>query len=166
MMKRVFPLLLAALLLFACGTTALNPYSSDVFDADLPDTFERVANVDILCFAPYGDPLRSSSITFYSTELNWYFDTFSSDEYLVALKTLCGYEELELSEVRDCRVDGNPAKRIACKVQIDQGTHDLILYAISADQTYFFTLLNRDSDSFIDAFDAMMQSLHLKGLRS
>ena len=51
-------------------------------------------------------------------------------------------------------------------MQIDQGTHDLILYAISADQTYFFTLLNRDSDSFIDAFDAMMQSLHLKGLRS
>ncbi len=165
-MKRALVLLLAALLVFGCGVPASNRYVSDVFEADLPDSFERVPNADILCFAPYGDALRASSITVYTTELNWYFDSFDAAEYETALMELCGYESLTLNDVQSCRVDGNPAKRIACKVEIDQGTHDLILYAVSAERTYFFTLLNRDSDSFVAPFDQMMQSLRLKGQQS
>ena len=163
-MKRAVTILIAILLLAGCASVSGSRYVSDAFEAELPETFERVQNVDIVCFAPYGDPVRSSSITFYTTELNWYFDSFTEAEYESALKELCGYESLILTDVKDVSVDGNPAKRIACQVAIDQGTHDLILYAVSYDQTYFFTLLNRDTDSCIDAFDHMMDTLKLKGL--
>lgn len=164
-MKRVILVLCAVLMLFGCTKNASNRYTSSVFDAVLPESFERVATADIICFAPYGDPLLSSSITFYTTELNWYFDTFTAEEYEQAMQTLCGYEALTLSEIQDCRVDGFDAKRIACKVQIDQGMHDLILYAVHADHTYFFTLLNRETDSYIDAFDEMIRTIDLKGMQ-
>ena len=163
-MKRAAAILFAFLLLAGCASPVGNRYVSDVFEAELPETFERVQSADIVCFAPYGDPLLSSSITFCTTELNWYFDSFTESEYESALKALCGYESLQLTDVKDLTVDGNPARRIACRVAIDQGTHDLILYAISYDQTYFFTLLNRDTDSYVDAFDHMMDTLKLKGL--
>lgn len=164
-MKRIFltlPLLLLLAVLPACVKPAGNVYSSSAFDAVLPDSFERVKNVDIVCFAPYGDPLRSSSITFYETELNWYFDTFTEEEYESALQALSGYESLLLKELRSCTVDGFDAKRIACEVTMEQGTYDLIVYAIQGEQTYFFTLLNRDTDAYPELFDQMMKTLDLK----
>ena len=135
-------------MLFGCTKNASNRYTSSVFDAVLPESFERVATADIICFAPYGDPLLSSSITFYETELNWYFDTFTEEEYESALQALSGYESLLLKELRSCTVDGFDAKRIACEVTMEQGTYDLIVYAIQGEQTYFFTLLNRDTDAY------------------
>ena len=57
------------------------------------------------------------------------------------------------------KVDGYDSRRIVCKVQIDQGIHDLIIYAVNADQIYFFTLLNREGDSFVESFDQMMDSV-------
>ena len=167
-MKRALIVLLAVLLLFGCSVseTAGNRYTSSVFDANLPEHFERVPNVDLVCFAPYGIPLLSSCITFYSTELNPYFHDFSADEYVNALTEFCGYDSIALTEAHSCIVDGYDAQRFAFKVCIEQGTHDLILYAIHADHTYFFTLLNRDTDSYIDAFDDMMESVDLKGIQS
>ena len=159
-MKRLIPVLLCLLLLFGCTGVAKGAYRNSYFSAALPEPFEPVENTSVICFAPYGDPLLSSSISFYATEANWYFDSFTEAEYADSLSSLCGYESLSLVGLRSCRVDGFDAKRIACKVQIEQGTHDLILYAVNADRTYFLTLLNREGDSYIDAFDAMMDSLH------
>ena len=158
-MKRFLPLILCLLLLIGCAGPSKNAYRNARFSADLPDTFEPVSDVPIICFAPYGEALLSSSITFSSTELNWYFDDFTEQEYAEALTQLSGYDSLTLVSVEACRVDGYDARRIACKVSIDQGVHDLIVYAVSADQIYFFTLLNRDSDHFIEDFDAMMRSI-------
>ena len=164
-MKRFLIIVCALVLLCSCRA-ASNRFSSSVFDADLPETFRQVSDADILCFAPYGDPLRSSSITFYSTELNWYFDTWTESEYASALGELCGYDALSVNGLQSCRVDGYDARRIACKVLLDQSEHDLIIYAIHADHTYFFTLLNRESDSYIEPFDAMMKTINLKGMQS
>lgn len=160
-MKRLFPVLLALVLLFGCSGSAQNSYRHSAFSASLPEPFEPVENTSVVCFSPYGDPLLSSSITYNATELNWYFDSFTKDEYEQALKTLCGYESLSVTQIETKRVDGYDARRIACKVQIDQGMHDLILYAVNADRTYFFTLLNREGDDYIAAFDDMMSTISL-----
>lgn len=159
-MRRLFLFLLCTLMLFGCSRAKQsNVYTHSLFTASLPDTFAPVKGTNILCFAPYGDPVRSSSITFYTTELNPYFDDFSDAEYEEALKELCGYEDLKFVNTAKSKVDGYRAIRIECAVQVDQGTHDLIIYAVNGDRTYFFTLLNRDGDSFVDAFDAMMTTV-------
>lgn len=158
-MKRFLSILFCMVLLAGCAQANPDGYQNSVFSASLPDTFEPVKDAGIICFAPYGDPLLSSSITFYVTELNWYFDDFTEDEYAGALIELTGYQSLKLEQMSECKIDGYDARRISCKVQIDQGMHDLILYAISADQTYFFILLNREGDSFIKQFDEMMRTV-------
>lgn len=159
-MKRILLLLLCILIVFGCAPKEQsNVYHHALFTVSLPEHFEAVKNAPILCFAPYGDPLLSSSITVYTTELNPYFDEFSDAEYESALKELCGYEELKLKHTDVCRIDGYRAVRLSCSVQIEQGTHQLIIYAVNADCTYFFSLLNREGDPYIDAFDTMMNSL-------
>ena len=158
-MKRLIPFLLCVILLTGCVKTAQNTYRGDFFSAALPETFEPVGNSSVLCFAPYGDPLLSSLITFSATEQNWYFDSFTEQEYEEALKQLCGYEALTVVGFDQCSVGGYDAHRIACKVSIDQGTHDLILYTVNADRTYLFTLLNREGDNYISAFDTMLSSV-------
>jgi hypothetical protein len=159
-MKRALPLLLCIFLLFGCSAKQSGSiYEHSLFTVSLPETFKPVKTDSMICFAPYGDPLLSSSITYYTTELNPYFDDFTDREYEEALQKTCGYESLSLVSVVSCKVDGNDTKRIACKVQIDQGTHDLIVYAVDGDRTYFFTLLNREGDPYIEAFDTMMQTI-------
>lgn len=158
-MKRLLPCLLGLLLLCGCAGPTQNEYHNGFFSAALPEPFEPVADSPVVCFAPYGDPLLSSSITVSITELNWYFDSFTKEEYEESLKALCGYQALTVDRFEDARVDGFNARRIACKISIDQGTHDLILYAVSADRTYLFTLLNREGDDYIDAFDAMLSTV-------
>ena len=158
-MRRLLPWLLCLLLLFGCGKLEHTEYQNDFFSASLPDSFEPVANSSIICFAPYGDPLLSSSITFSVTEQNWYFDSFVKGEYEESLKVLCGYESLTVDRLDNTRVGGYDAHRIACKVSIDQGMHDLIIYAVNADRTYLFTLLNREGDDYISAFDTMLSTL-------
>lgn len=158
-MKRVFTLLTCLLLLFGCSGAPQHHYRNTAFTAALPERFEPVENAPVLCFAPFGDPLHASSITVSSTELNWYFDDFSDAEYRDALVSLCGYEDLAVREISSCRVDGYDAKRIACSITVDQGTHDLIIYAIGADRIWFFTLLNRQGDSYVDSFDSMMKTV-------
>ena len=161
-MKRRLALLLCIVFLIACAQTNPEGYHNSVFSAVLPDSFEPVTDSGIICFAPYGDPLLSSSITFYATELNWYFDDFTEEEYAKELKELTGYESLSFEEMTNRKVDGYDSRRIVCKVQIDQGIHDLIIYAVNADQIYFFTLLNREGDSFVESFDQMMDSVRFK----
>ena len=158
-MRRLFPVLLAIILLCGCGSTGPNRYENSLFSVSLPDGFEPIDDVPILCFAPYGDPLLSSSVTVITTELNWYFDDFSEDEYVRAIQSISGFEAIDVKQIDLLKVDGYPARRIACSVQIDQGTHDLILYAISADRTYFFTLLNRHGDDYVASFDSMIQTI-------
>lgn len=161
MKKRLLPLLFA-LLLIACAAPKGQVYQGALFDAALPEGFRPVDNATVLCFAPYGDPILNSSITCYTTESNWYFDRFTDVDYEQALKD-AGYEIVSFDDVTVCKVDGFDARRIACTVAIDQGTHTLIVYAVSADKTYFFTLLNREDDAFVEPFDDMMRTLHLKG---
>ena len=151
------------MLLFGCSGAPQHHYRNTAFTAALPERFEPVENAPVLCFAPFGDPLHASSITVSSTELNWYFDSFTDAEYEAALKEQCGYESLTLNEVRSCRVDGSKARRIDCNVTLDQGTHDLIVYAVSADRIYFFTLLNREGDPYVEPFDAMMKTIQITG---
>jgi len=160
-MKRILPVLICVLLLVGCVSASDSLYRHPAFTVSLPEPFEPVGQSGVVCFAPYGDPLLSSSVTFSVTELNWYFDSFTEEEYEESLRTLCGYETLSVVSLDKCSVDGNAAHRIACKVQIDQGIHDLIVYAIQADRTYIFTLLNREGDPYISAFDSMMSTLHL-----
>lgn len=160
-MKRIFAVLLALALLLGCSGHLQNEYRHPAFTASIPEPFEIVKNTSIVCFAPYGDPLLSSSITYCATELNWYFDDFTKEEYENELKTLCGYESLSVERIETKRVDGYDARRIACRVQIDQGMHDLILYAVNADHIYFFTLLNREGDDYISAFENMMSTIDL-----
>lgn len=164
-MKRLLALLLIAILLLGCAKTGGSAYRDAYFSATLPDGFERVENDSLVCFAPHGDALRSSSITFYVTELNWYFDSFTAQEYETALKEQCGYDALKLVDMQACRVDGNDARRIACTVELDQGVHDLILYAVSYDHVYFFTLLNREGDAYVEPFDAMMRTVRITGVK-
>lgn len=165
MMKRILPLLLCLLLLAACAGQTTGTYSNAYFSVSLPEHIEPVKNTSFTCFAPYGDPVLSSSITVSSTELNWYFDRFTAEEYGEALRSLCGYESLTVETMTVTSVDGYDARRIACKVVLEQGTHDLILYAVHADQTYFITLLNREGDSYIEAFDDMISTIHFTGAK-
>lgn len=158
-MKRLFPCLLCLLLLFGCGKPAQSDYQNNSFSASIPEPFESVKDSSVICFAPYGDPLLSSSITVSITELNWYFDSFTKEEYEEALKTMCGYETLSVESFETCRVGVFDARRVACSVSIDQGRHDLILYAVNADRTYLFTLLNRDGDDFVSEFDTMISTV-------
>lgn len=162
MKRRLLPLLLIISLLIGC--VAAPSYDGDRFIAVLPDGFEPVSNTNLVCFAPHGDPMRSSSITFYVTESNWYFDRFTDADYEAAIRK-AGYELVSFDGAAPCKIDGFDARRIACTVTIDQGVHQLILYAVSADQTYFFTLLNRDGDAYLAPFDAMMKTVRLKGVR-
>lgn len=159
MMKRLLSLLFCILLLAGCTKAEPEGYRNSIFSAVLPEPFAPVEDAGIICFAPYGDPLLSSSITFYATELNWYFDDFSEQEYADELRELTGYTSLTFEVMTAVKIDGYDSRRIVCKVEVDQGVHDLILYAVSADQTYFFTLLNREGDSFIEPFDEMMRSV-------
>ena len=161
-MKRRFLPLLLLLLLIGCAAAQGTAYEGARFDATLPEGFRQADNSQILCFAPYGDPLHSSSITFYTTESNWYFDRFTDADYEQAL-TDAGYTIVSFDACRPCRVDGFDARRVSCKIEIDQQQHDLIVYAINADCTYFFTLLNRDDDPYVQPFDEMMQTVKLKG---
>ena len=158
-MKRLLSLFFCLLLLFGCSGEPKNVFRNSDFTAVLPEPFAPVDSVSMVCFAPYGDPLLSSSITYYVTEQNWYFDSFTKDDYEDALKALCQYESLTVADAHTCRVDGFKAYRISGKVLLEQGTHDLILYAVNGGKTYFFTLLNREGDDYIGAFDAMMSSL-------
>ena len=160
-MKRILSLLLCLILVTGCTGAAQNIYKHSAFTVVVPDPFEPVSGMAMVCFAPYGDPLLSSSITYYSTELNWYFDDFTEKEYADALQTLCGYESMTVERIETVRVDGHDARRIACRVFIDQGTHDLIIYAVNADRTYIFTLLNREEDDYVTVFDSMMSTVHL-----
>ena len=162
MKRRLLPLLLLLLLLIGCGAKSSALYESALFDAALPESFRPVSNSQIVCFAPYGDPLLSSSITFYATESNWYFDRFTDADYEQALRD-AGYAIVSFDGVTASKIDGFDARRIACQTEIDQGQHMLIVYAVNADRTYFFTLLNRDGDAYVEPFDAMMKTVHLKG---
>ena len=163
-MKRLLlPLLLAALLLFGCAGVSAERYEHPLFEATLPIGFEPVRDANMLCFAPHGDPLHGSSITFYTTELNWYFDRFTDADYADRIAAETGYEHIVADSVRDCKVDGYDAKRIAYRVTVDQTEMDLIVYAVSADRICFFTLLNAGTDAYIPAFDEMMQTLKWKG---
>ena len=161
-MKRLILFVLILLLLIGCAESGTNTFRHSRFEAELPDGFERVQGAGILCFAPHGDPQLSSSITFYTTELNWYFDRFTEEDYQTALAEQCGYDELTVLNVQDIKVDGHQAKRIACSVRFDQGIHDLIVYAVNTNQICFFTLLNLESDQYVDDFDAMMKTIRLK----
>lgn len=161
-MKRILPILLIIVFFIGCSSAADTLYRHPSFTAELPAPFEPVKNANITCFAPYGDPLLSSSITFYTTELNWYFDDFTEQEYRDALTALTRYETVTLNKFESVHVDGYPAKRISCNVTIDQGVHDLVIYAINADRIYFFTLLNREGDGYIGAFDNMMKTIRLE----
>lgn len=158
-MKRLLPFLLCLVLLFGCLSASQNVYRHPDFMASLPESFAPVESASFVCFAPHGNPTFSSSITFSATEQNWYFDSFSKAEYEDALQTLCGYESLSVEQIDSCRVDGYDARRITCQVLLEQGMHTLVIYAVNAEQTYFFTLLNRESDDYIGAFDAMMSTL-------
>ena len=64
-MKRAAVLLLILLLLSGCASAGGNTYSDACFSATLPDGFTRVTNASILCFAPHGNPMRASSITWF-----------------------------------------------------------------------------------------------------
>ena len=72
---------------------------------------------------------------------------------------MCRYEMLSVESFEICRVGGFDARRVACSVSIDQGRHDLILYAVNAGRTYLFTLLNRDGDDFVPGFDTMISTV-------
>lgn len=162
-MKRIVVLFITILLISGCATISRNAYQNEFFSVELIDGFEPVSDTGILCFAPHGDPLLSSSISFYRTELNWYFDRFDQQDYQTALCELCGYETVDVVNMESCRINGYDARRIACKVSVEQGVHDLIIYVINAKETYIFTLLNRDSDTYIESFDTMMKSIRWKG---
>ena len=163
MKKQFLPLLLVLCLLIACAPKG-NVYHGTLFDATMPDGFAPVENAGMLCFAPNGDPLLNSSITFYTTEPNWYFDRFTDEDYQNALID-AGYPIVSFDGVTACRIDSYEARRIECRVQIDQGEQMLVVYAVSSYKTYFFTLLNRDGDRYIEPFDAMMKTVHLKGVQ-
>lgn len=162
-MKRILTLLLCFILLLGCNSAGKTRSEYPSFFVSVPEPFEEVRNASVLCFAPYGDPLLSSSITVASTERNWYFDQFMDTDYESFLKAFCGYEDLKLKSVADCTLDGYSAKKAVCDVTIDQGIHTLIIYAINADKTYFFILLNRENDPYIESFDTMMESVRFKG---
>lgn len=165
-MKRIIILFITILFLTGCASTGRNAYQNEFFSAEMIDGFEQVSDTGILCFAPHADPLLSSSVSFYRTELNWYFDRFDQQDYQEALSTLCGYESIDVVDMQTCRIGGYDARRIACKACIDQGVQDLIIYVIQANETYIFTLLNRDTDTYVEAFDTMMKSIRLKGTGS
>ena len=162
MKKRFLPCLLLIVLVLGCASAGGQRYQGALFDANLPEGFAPVANAQVLCFAPHGDPVLSSSITCYTTESNWYFDRFTDDDYAQALCD-AGYEIVAIEDVKPCKVDGFDARRISCQIEIDQITHTLIVYAVSADRTYFFTLLNQNGDDYVQPFDEMMQTVRLKG---
>lgn len=163
-MKRICILLLIVCLAFGSFGCHKQPkgetvYAHERFSAALPDGFVRCENANMVAFAPGGDPVRNSMITFYATDLNWYFDSYGEDEYAAALAQYAGFDTYELVSVTPCTVNGYNAQRVECSVYLDQGTHTLVLYALEADMLYLFTLLNRDTDDYVDDFDAMMSTI-------
>ena len=163
-MKRILSLLLGLILLVSVGCVVPSGetvYEHPRFTATLPDSFKRVQDANIVAFAPLGDPVFSSSITFYTTELNWYFDSFSVEEYANLITEYTDYQNASFVSKTDLKIDGYHAHRAEYSVQVDQGRHQLILYAIQADMLYFFVLLNLDTDSYVKPFDQMMETIQI-----
>lgn len=161
-MRRAFTVFLACMLLLAFGCEMRSPsYRHPNFSCQLPDGFQSVSNANMVCFAPNGDPVNSSNITFYCTELNWYFDEFSDEEYENLLRAYGSYEDVQFVSKESVRVDGHKAHRVEYRVSINGGLHSLVFYAVSSDMLLFFTLLNIGEDSYVQSFDKMMETIEI-----
>lgn len=162
MMKRAVTLLLACFLLFGAGCQISDAlYEHPIFACQLPDGFAPVPNANMVCFAPNGDPVNSSNITFYCTELNWYFDEFTDEEYENFLVEYSSYEDVRLVSRESVRIDGHKAHRVEYLVAIDGTPHSLVFYAVSSDMLLFFTLLNVGDDAYVQPFDEMMETIEI-----
>ena len=154
--------LLLALLLAGCGSSlGGTAYSHARFSITLPEGWERTDDTNVLCFAPNGNPVRSSQLTVSLTQKNYYFSKLTAEEYATGILQNSQYEDLSLVSFEKTCVNGFDAHRVAFKVTLEQGEHDLILYAVDSYSCYFFSFLCREEDDLVSTVDAMMDSVRL-----
>lgn len=159
-MKRLLPIILCALMLLGCAAMN-NPAEHERFTIDLPEGWERVDNSGVVCYAKGGNPVRSSNITFYATDKNYYFDKFTLEDYAAHVNTYSQYEQISAVEMKEVKVDGWNAHRVVYSAVVDQADVTIVMYAIDADMTYMFTLLQMNGEAYTDAFDEAMKTIEI-----
>jgi len=150
---------LALLNLLGCGKMEGTAHEHPRFTITLPDEWERVDTDGAVCFAPYGEPTESSNIVFYVTEKSYYFSEFTQEDYAKYVKQFTGYDTLTDVTLTNARISGWRAHRVVFSTRLHGAPAQIVLYAIDADQTFFFILL--DVDGSTEMFDAAMKSAKL-----
>lgn len=162
-MKRIFLILLSILsILFLCGCASHNQaYEHERFTLVLPDGWSRVDTDGVVCFAKNGSPVRSSSIVFYATEKNYYFDTFEFEDYAAHINTYSQYEQISANDFSKLKIDGWNAHRVTYNAVVDQSPVVITMYSIDADMTYIFALMEVEGETYQSEFDDAMSNIKI-----
>ncbi|MDO4543675.1 MAG: hypothetical protein Q4C01_03895 [Clostridia bacterium] len=161
-MKRTLAVVLILCLLSALGCSGNSEaYRHERFELVLPEGWERADEAGVVCFAKNGDPVRSSSIIFYATDKNYYFDTFDGSDYSGYVNQLAEYELISLVDFSETTLDGWNAHRIVYSASIDMSPINIIMYAVDADMSYFFILFEMEGDNLAEKFDSAMEDVKI-----
>ncbi|MCL2696235.1 MAG: hypothetical protein FWE69_07920 [Clostridiales bacterium] len=158
-MKRYLILLLALICLTGCAAKDGTTHEHPRFSITLPDDWDRVDTDGAVCFAPNGRPEKSDNIVFYVTEKNYYFSDFTREDYATQVKRNTGCTTLTNAELTHTRVDGWRAHRVTFDTKLSGKAASIVLYAVDADMTYFFILLDLGGQT--EMFDAAMRTVKL-----
>ena len=166
-MKRAFCILFAAMLLFGLFSACAKPSKANIYDhprfaLELPENWERVDSEGVLSFAERGDAVNSSCLTFYVTEKSPYFDELTADDYETYAPRYTGFSSVSNVEKENIRIDGWKAHRVSMKAKADGKTVSIVFYAVDAEQTLFFVVLQRSGDNCIEFFDSAMKRVDIK----
>ncbi|MCL2672165.1 MAG: hypothetical protein FWF10_09035 [Clostridiales bacterium] len=163
-MKRALCLIFAILFLLpalACRPSG-NVYEHDRFSLALPEGWARVNVESVVCFAKDGKAAGKSNISFYVTEKNYYFDEFTAADYAAFAPPEAGYTDISNVQLENLRIDSWKAHRVSMQAKIGKDTVTLVLYAIDAEETLFFVLLQGPGESYVAFFDRSMRGIDIK----
>ena len=152
---------LALLCLAGCGANGGTVHEHARFSLTLPEAWDRIDTEGSVSFAPLGEPVGGASIVFYVTEKNYYFSSFTQEDYAGNVKEFTGYDTLSDVTFSEARVNGWDAHRVAFAAKLNGKAASIVLYAIDAHQTCFFILLDAGADSYADMFDDAIKSVKL-----
>lgn len=164
-MKRMFCAMFAVLFLLlsfsACQNSSANVYEHERFSLALPEGWGRIYNEDVVAFGPGNAGREAANISFYVTEKNYYFDEFTAVDYADFAPSNAGYSSVSDVVLENLRIDGWKAHRVSMQATIDDLPFTLILYAIDAEDTLFFVLLQPEGDAFVSIFDKNMKAIKI-----
>lgn len=163
-MRRILIAMLAVLVLLCGCNGTTNAYEHERFTIDLPDNWQRTADMGVVAFAKDGVASDKASITFYATEKNYYFETFTQEQYNYYAQVMELFDEGAVVDTfEELKINGWNAHRVAYSGTVDSINVRLVLYSIDADMTYIFTLLQPiGAEDVIASFDNAMKTVKIR----